>query len=443
MKYVIIGGDAAGMSAAMQIVRNEKGAQITTLEKGGIYSYGQCGLPYTISGLIPSTDKLIARSIETFRDKYGIHAKTNHDVERIDPDQKIIYGTDTKHNESFQFSYDKLLIASGAGPVTPDWEGITLDGVHTLKTIPDAHQIMNDLDNKVRDVTIVGGGYIGLEMAESFKALGKKVRMIERGAHVAKIFDEDMAALIHKEAEKHGIEIITNESVQRLTGKDRVQSVVTENGTYKADLVLVSTGVKPNTAFLKGTDVVTGIRGAIQINRYMETNIEGIYAAGDCAVQYHFIKEKDDFIPLGTTANKQGRLAGLNMIGKPKTFKGIAGTSVIKFMDLTLARTGLSEKEAESLHLPYDSIKIEAKDHAGYYPGAETLHVKLTFRKQDGRLLGGQLIGKHGVDKRVDVLATALFHRMSIDDLEDLDLSYAPPYNSSWDPLQQAARRHK
>lgn len=279
MKYVIIGGDAAGMSAAMQIVRNDDYAEITTLEQGEIYSYGQCGLPYAISGVVSSTDDLIARSIDTFRDKYGIHAKTNHKVEKVDTTEKIVYGTDTKNNEPFQYPYDKLLIASGAKPVMPDWEGADLAGVHRLKTIPDAHQIMADLDEDIQEVTIVGGGYIGLEMAESFKSLGKNVRIIERGDQVAKIFDKDMAKLIHEEADKHNINIVTNENVRKINGEQRVESVETDQQSYKTDLVLVSAGVKPNTSFLQETDVLTGIRGAVQINRYMGTNIEDVYAA--------------------------------------------------------------------------------------------------------------------------------------------------------------------
>jgi NADPH-dependent 2,4-dienoyl-CoA reductase/sulfur reductase-like enzyme len=441
MKYVIIGGDAAGMSAAMQIVRNNEDAEIVTLERGEIYSYGQCGLPYTVSGLIPSTDNLIARSIETFREKYGIDARTNHKLQRIDSESQTVSGTHTKTGEAFHINYDKLLIATGADPIVPDWHGVDLEGVHVLKTIPDAQKIMDDLNDYIKDVTIIGGGYIGLEMAESFKKLGKNVRLIDRGPHVAKIFDEDMAELIHEEAENHDVEFITNESVNGIKGEKRVQTVETDKNEYKADLVLVSVGVKPNTSFINNTGIATESNGAIKINRYMETNVKQIYAAGDCAIQYNFVKEKDDYIPLGTTANKQGRLAGLNMIGHTRSFKGISGSSIIKFFDLTLGKTGLSEKEAEELNLPYEIVKIKAKDIAGYYPDAEAIHVKLTYRTDNLRLLGGQIIGKKGVDKRVDVLATALFNEMSIRDLEDLDLSYAPPYNGSWDPIQRAARR--
>lgn len=440
MKYVIIGGDAAGMSAAMQIIRKNEEAEVLTLEKGETYSYGQCGLPYTISGQIPSTDRLIARAVETFRNKYGIDAKTGHLVERVDPVNKMIYGTQTATGESFEYPYDKLLIATGASPVMPLIEGSDLQGGHVLKTIPDAHRIMEGLESEVRQVAVIGGGAIGLEMAEVFQGLDKEVRIIERGKHLAKIFDADMAELIHEEADRHGITVHTNENVEEITGTARVEAIRTNKGTYPADLVLLAVGVYPNTKFIADTGIVTGIKGAIQVNRYMETNVPGIYAAGDCAVQYHRVKEKDDYIPLGTTANKQGRIAGLNMAGEPKTFQGIVGTAIVKFMDLGLARTGLSEKEVQAIGLPYQTVKIQAKDIAGYYPGVKPLHVKLVYG-EDERLLGGQVIGENGTDKRIDVLATALHNGMRLHELEDLDLAYAPPFNGTWDPVQQAARR--
>lgn len=441
MKYVIIGGDAAGMSAAMQMKKYDPNAEVTTLEKGTIYSYGQCGLPYVISELIPSTDDLIARSANTFRDKYGIDARTNHEVQQIDTVAKTVSGQDTQSGEAFDIAYDKLLIASGADPVTPDWKGSNLPGVHVLKTIPDADDIIKYLDDDIQNVTVVGGGYIGLEMAESFKTIGKNVRLIHRSNYVGKIFDPDMAQHIHDEAAKHNIELIVGESVTGINGEDTVASVETDQSTYETDLVLISTGIQPNTGFVQGTDITTGIKGAIEVNSYLETNIKDIYAAGDCALQYHMVKKQFDYIPLGTTANKQGRIAGMNMAGHSRKFKGVAGSSIIKFMELSLGKTGLSEKEAENLNIPYDSVNVQATDIASYYPHARPTYIKLVYQTDNHALLGGQIVGEKGVDKRVDVLATALFNQMKIDDIEDLDLSYAPPYNGAWDPIQRAARR--
>lgn len=443
MKYVIIGGDAAGMSAAMQIVRNSEGNEIVTFEKGEIYSYGQCGLPYVINGEVDSTDDLIARTPETFQEKYGIKTHILHEVKNVDCDKKVVKGVNLKTGEAFEESYDRLLVATGASPVCPPWDGLDLKGIFSLKTIPDLHEIQNYLQKDIQNVTIIGGGYIGLEMAEVFAQVGKNVQMIERGQQLAKIFDEDMAELIHEEAEKQNIKLSFNESVEGFKGEEFVDCVVTDKGEHKTDLVLVAVGVSPNTTFLEDTGVYVGLKGAIQVNHYMETNIKDVYAAGDCATQYHRIKKRDDYIPLGTHANKQGQVAGLNMVDKPTTFKGVLGTSIIKFFDLTLGSTGLSEKTAEQLNIPSQSITINSTNAAGYYSKEGKLTVKLVYQPESRKLLGGQIIGLEGVDKRVDVLATALYHDMNVDDLVDLDLSYAPPYNSVWDPIQQAARKAK
>ncbi|QOR66942.1 CoA-disulfide reductase [Cytobacillus suaedae] len=443
MKFVIIGGDAAGMSAAMQIVRNSSGHEITVLEMGGIYSYGQCGLPYVVSGKIQSTDKLIARTQVEFKEKYGIDARVYHEVQKVDSEQKVVQGIDHKTESPFEIPYDRLLIATGVSPLVPKWEGAQLPGVFTLKTIPDAKKIMEYLDKDIQNVTVIGGGYIGLEMAESFAELGKNVTIIERNQQLAKIFDEDMAELIHEEAKKQNITLKFGESVEGFKGEGHVETVITDKGEYKADLVLVAIGVKPNVSLLDGSGVHTSVNGAIQVNAYMQTNVEDIFAAGDCSTHYHRIKERDDHIPLGTHANKQGQIAGLNMINQPYTFKGVVGTSVIKFFNLTLGRTGLSENEAKGLNIPYETVTIKTRDIAGYYPDSETMTVKLVYQKQSHKVLGGQIIGGNGVDKRIDVLATALFNSMTMEQLLELDLAYAPPYNGVWDPIQQAARRLK
>ncbi|MEH7883807.1 CoA-disulfide reductase [Bacillus sp. JJ1609] len=443
MKILIIGGDAAGMSAAMQMVRNSSGHEITVLEKGGVYSYGQCGLPYVISRKIESTDRLIARTPSTFKEKYGIDARVFHEVQKVDIENKMVIGINHSNGETFSLPYDRLLIATGVSSVIPKWEGVTLRGIFSLKNIPDAKAIMDYLERDINNVTVIGGGYIGLEMAESFAELGKKVTIIERNEQLAKIFDTDMAELIHEEAVKQNIVLKMGESVEAFGGSDNVESVKTDKGEYETDLVLVAVGVKPNTSFLEGTGIKTSVNGAIQVNAYMQTSIEDIYAAGDCATQYHRVKEKDDHVPLGTHANKQGQIAGLNMVDVHKTFKGIVGTSIIKFFDLTLGRTGLSETEANMLNIPCGSVTITATDIAGYYPDDKKMKLKLVYHKETHKVLGGQIIGENGVDKRIDVLATAIFHSMTTDELLDLDLAYAPPYNGVWDPIQQAARRVK
>ncbi|MCG5104210.1 CoA-disulfide reductase [Oceanobacillus alkalisoli] len=441
MRYVIIGGVAAGMSAAMEIIRTDDSAQVTVLERGDDYSYGQCGLPYVISGVVPSVEAVVARTAEAFREKYKIDARVNTEVTNIDAEQQIVYGTDAKANKDFQLNYDRLLIASGSDPLVPEWKGMELEGIHTLKTITDTEAILKDLDENIKHVTIVGGGYIGLEVAESFRSLGKEVTLIQRGKQIASIFDQDMAELIQEEARENGIQLVLGESVEAFAGDDRVETVITDKQVHHTDLVLLGMGVRPNTGFLKNTNLQMTRQGAIHVNAYMETNLEHIYAAGDCATQYHIVKRLDDHIPLGTTSNKQGRIAGANMAGNPLPFKGIVGTSIIKFFGLTLGRTGITEKEASRLRIPYEVLTRKANSHAGYYPGGEILHLKLLYHGKTNELLGGQIIGKEGVDKRIDVLATALYNQMTIQQLADLDLSYAPPYNGVWDPLQQMARK--
>lgn len=441
MKYVIIGGDAAGMSAAMQVFKHDESAQITILEKGEIYSYAQCGIPYAVSGVVPDVDNLVVRSVDTFRNKFAMDARINHQVEKIDTKEQTVLGRHLQTGEAFQVQYDKLLIASGASPFVPQWEGVHLAGVHSVKTIPDTRAIINNLKEDVADVTIVGGGYISLEMAESFRMLGKKVRLLIRGRQIAEIFDEEMSQLVEEEAVRQGIDILYEEEIEEILGDEKVTQVRTNKQTHKTDLLIVATGVRPNTTFLEKTDVRLAENGAVDVNDRLETNVENVYAAGDCALQYHRLTKRNDYIPLGTHANKQGRIAGLNMAGITRSFKGIVGTSILKFMDLSLGKTGLSAREAEDEEVPYLSVTIEAKNHASYYPDAETLWIKLTFHRDNGLLLGGQVIGKAGVDKRTDVLAVALFNDMTVEQLEDLDLSYAPPYNSTWDPIQQAARK--
>ncbi|MBB6450479.1 NADPH-dependent 2,4-dienoyl-CoA reductase/sulfur reductase-like enzyme [Geomicrobium halophilum] len=443
-RYVIIGGDAAGMSAAMQIVRRKGpgNAQITTLERGTIYSYAQCGLPYVIEGSVLHPDDLIARSIETFREEYGIDARTEHEVKNVDTQNQEVHGIDRKSDQPFTITYDKLLIASGADPILPPLPGTDAEGVHTLKTIPDLKQLRKDMHER-HHLTIVGGGYVGLELAEAFKTRGFNVLLIDRNKQLAKVFDPDMAELLQEETKDQGIDVRLGKSVTELktANSGRVSAVCMGEEQQNTDLVVFATGIKPNTSFLETTDIMLSEKGAINVNAQMQTNVKDVYAAGDCALQYHRIKEQDDYLPLGTHANKQGRIAGTNMSGEKKYFQGVVGTAIFRFLRLTAARTGLSKKEAENMGLPADSVYYKGTDIAGYFNDKKPIHIKLVYRTDNQLLLGSQVIGESGVDKRIDVLATALYHNMSIDEFENLDLSYAPPYNGVWDPMQQAARR--
>lgn len=350
-------------------------------------------------------------------------------------------GHHTKTKEPFTESYDRLLIATGASPVTLDLDSQPLEGVHVLKTIPHALSILDHLKKDITHVTIIGGGYIGLEMAENLKALGKNVHIIQRGAALGPGFDSDMAKYLKEEADAKGIHVSLGETVQQLEGKSHVTAVITDKQTIQTDMVIMAIGVTPQTSFLHNTGIKRLQNGAIAVNEYMQTNIKDIYAAGDCAATYHRIKKSLDYIPLGTTANKQGRIAGFHMTGTNRAFQGVTGTAVMKFMDVTAGRTGLSEKEAKEADIPFSVITIDSTDHAKYYPEAQKMKVKLIYRSDDHTLLGAQIIGRNGVDKRIDIVAAALYQELTITDLEDLDISYAPPFNSVWDPLQQAARR--
>ncbi|MCE7792456.1 FAD-dependent oxidoreductase [Salipaludibacillus sp. CUR1] len=441
MNVVIIGGDAAGMSAAMQIVRAQPDWKITVLEKGAIYSYAQCGLPYYIGGVVQDSNDLIARKREVFEEKHGIDARIYHEVTEVDPEEQVVKGTVTDKNETFEVPYDKLLVAAGASPVMPPFDGNELDGIHVLKTIPDARKIVEDMKEDVLNVTIVGGGYIGLEVAENLVERGRKVRLIDLADRLGSAYDPEISEKIQAEAEKNGIEVILGESVKAFEGENRVERVVTDQGEYLADMVVVAIGVKPNSGFMKNTGVHLHDSGAILVNPYMETNVNNIYAAGDCATQYNRIKEKDDYVPLGTHANKQGRIAGSNIAGHTKTFKGMVGTSVVKFFDITIGKTGIGEEEAKELGLNYKAIGYDTAPYSHYYPGSDAIFIRMLKHKETDQLLGVQAVGNTGIDKRIDVAATALYHRMTTEDMENLDIGYAPPYNSPWDPLQQGARR--
>lgn len=441
-RFVIIGGDAAGMSAAMQIRRTLPDAGITVFEMGGTYSYAQCGLPYYIGGQVASADRLIARTQSEFQNKYHIQAFTYHQVTAIHPDSKQVTVLDIHHNRHFKQHYDKLLIATGGSPVLPDWKGRDAEGVVYLKTIPDAEAIRNlAAEESIRNVVVVGAGYIGLEMVEAFHRLGKKVTVIQRGKQIAGVFDAEMAKITEDYLVGQGVALELEHNVEEIvTHEGRAIAVRTDKKEIVADLVLVAIGIVPNSQLAAEAGIELSKKNAILINEKMETNVPGIYAAGDCATQYHRIKKEPDYIPLGTTANKQGRIAGSQMAGGSKTFAGVVGSAVLKVMDMEMARTGLSEKEAKQLGLDVETVTIQTTSYAGYYPDAKELTVKLVYAKGDGMLLGGQAVGFGGVDKRIDVLATALFNEMTVSELEDLDISYAPPFNSSWDPIQQAAR---
>ncbi|MGN7479031.1 FAD-dependent oxidoreductase [Solibacillus silvestris] len=439
MKVVIIGGDAAGMSAAMEIVRSNKSAQIVVLEKGDVYSYGQCGLPYVINGKIPHTDELIARDVEEFRSKYGIDARIFHEVTAIDVKLKKVSGFDVNSNEPFEFEYDKLLIATGAAPTIPKLENAGLQGIHTIKTIPQMNELMEQLPN-VKHVTVIGAGYIGLEIVETVRERGLDVRLIHRGSRLMSILDPELTQIIYEKALAQGVEVLLNEETIGFEGTEFVEALRTKTGTYPTELVIIATGVRPNTQFAQGFAKLEN--GALIVNEKMETSIADVYAAGDCASHYNRIKQQDDYLPLGTTANKQGRIAGLNIAGFNQKFRGIVGTSILKFFDLQIGMTGLNNEAADNLNELVEAYVMEVNDIAGYYPNVRPMKLRMLVEQQSRKLVGLQIVGKHGVDKRIDVFATALYNEMTFEELLDLDLAYAPPFSGVWDAVMQAPKRY-
>lgn len=438
-RLVVIGAVAAGTSAAAKAKRTNPDLEVILLERDAHISYGACGLPYFISGVVPSAEALIARTPEEFRNQ-GVDVRLRHEVMEIDPAHSWVCIADLEAAKEYALSYDSLVIATGAVPFRPPVPGLDLPGVYSLRTLSDGVALREVVRNKPpKSVVIVGGGYIGLEMAESFRALGLPVTIVEMAPQVMVNLDEDMSKLVLAEVERNGVRVLLNDGLVRCEGAGRVEKVVTQHNEVPADLVLVAIGVRPNTKLAERAGIRLGAGKAIAVDEQMRTNFESIYAAGDCADAIHQVTGERTYIPLGTTANKQGRVAGANAAGMPCTFGGVAGTAVVKVFGLEVARTGLTEKEARAKGLDVAISNIRTGDHARYYPGVTDLHVKLIMDRQTRRLLGAQLIGAQGAAKRVDVLAAALSAEMTADDLTRVDYSYAPPYASVWDATLVAA----
>lgn len=438
-QLIVIGGVAAGMSAAAKAKRTDRDMEVTVYEKGPYISYGACGLPYYIAGDIADPQALIARTPEQM-EKQGIHVHLHHRVTAIDPAAGILTIHDRKAKRELAASYDRLVIATGARPVEPPLPGHHLDGIFGLRPLESGIAIRRFIaEHEPRRAVILGGGYIGVEMAETFRRLGLEVTIVVRSGQVMRTtVDDDVRALIHAELARHGVEIVTD-IPSAFEGRDRVEAVVTSSGRFPCDVVLLGLGAQPNVEMAHQAGVALGPTGAIATDERMATNLPGIYAAGDCAEVRHMVTGRPAYIPLGSTANKQGRVAGENAAGGQATFEGVVGTTVVRCFDLIVATTGLTVRQARAEGLAASETMIQAQDIAHYMPGSAPIHVKLVAEEASGRLLGGQIAGQKGVAKRIDVLATALYGRMTVDDLRRLDLSYAPPFAPAWDPILVAA----
>ena len=438
-KIVIVGGVAGGASAAAKARRKDEFAEIIIFEKGSYISFANCGLPYYISGEITNRENLLLQTPESFKTRHNIEVKTNHEVVKLLREQKCVVVKDLSSGCKFEENYDKLILATGAMPIIPPLPGIKARNVFYLRTLPDMDDIQHYLSsNPVTHVMVVGGGSIGLETAEALLGRGLKVTVIEKGNQLLPPMDKEMIQPVLAHLREKGVEVILNDGIKEfLTDQDGVaREVVLDSGhTIPLQMATLSIGIRPDIQLARGTGLKVGETGALEANDRMETNDPDIYAVGDCVESFHLVANKKVWIALGGPANKQGRIAGANAAGDHKIMKGVLGTAIVRVCNLVAACTGLNEREARQIGLDYYCSYIHAGDHAGYYPDAQQLTIKLVVEKGTGRLLGAQAVGGRGVDKRIDVLATALYARLTVEELGDLDLAYAPPFGSSRDPV--------
>jgi len=440
---VIIGGTACGPKAAARARRCDQSAKITIIEQRDNLSTATCGLPYYISGVIRGEGDLISRQTDYFRDVFDMTVFTGTKATSINPKAHTVEIIDIKTDKHATLEYDKLVIATGAMPTVPNWEGRTLKGIFTLSNIPDASAIRNYVKGlKSQEAVIVGAGLIGLEVAENFVAMGLKVTVLEAlGWPLPALLDSEIAAHVERQLRSKGVNVVFRQRVTGFQGDaaGQVRKVMVGDTGLDASLVLLSLGVRPNVNLAKEAGLTIGATSGLAVNEYLQTSDPDIYAGGDCVEVVNLITRKKTLVPMGSTANKHGRIIGTNITGGSDTFPGIVGTAVVKVFDLNVARTGLNEAQARDAGYEIITSLIPSFDHATYYPGSRDILVKLVAEKSSGQLLGGQAVGTGDTSKRIDVLATALTFGARVDDMANLDLSYAPPYNSAMDPLHNAA----
>ncbi|MBR7081631.1 MAG: FAD-dependent oxidoreductase [Oscillospiraceae bacterium] len=440
MKVVIIGGVAGGATAAARIRRLDESAEIIIFERSGYISYANCGLPYYVGGVIEDRGELTLQTPESFRERFRIDVKVRHEVTAIDTEKKTVTVRALDAGSEFAESYDRLLIATGARPVVPNMPGVELENVFSLRTVEDAVKIRGYIEkNAPRSAVIAGGGYIGVEMAENLIEAGLSVTIVQQMDQLLAPFDADMASLIHAELKRHGAVLKFGSTVAGFEKSgDGVKTFVEGEAPMVSDIVILAIGVAPDTALAKKAGLELGIRGSIAVNEKMETSAPDVYAVGDAVQVKSAVTGENTLISLAGPANKQGRIAADNICGGQSRFKGSMGSSVIKLFDMTLATTGINEKTAAELGIDTEKVVLSPASHASYYPGAESMVMKVICDKKTQRLLGAQIVGGSGVDKRIDVLAAAIHAGMTGPELKELDLAYAPPYSSAKDPVNMA-----
>lgn len=440
MKVVIVGGVAGGATAAARLRRLDETAEIVVFERSGFVSYANCGLPYYIGGVIEDQEELTLQTPESFYERFRVQMKVHHEVTAIDRSAKTVTVRNLATGEVFQESYDKLLLAPGARPTQPALPGVGLDRLFTLRTVEDTLRIRRFVDTQhPKSVVLAGGGFIGLELAENLRERGLDVTIVQRPKQLMTPFDADMAALIHREVRAHGVRLALGHTVEGFAESEGgVQVLLKDEQPLQADMVILAIGVTPDSRLAAEAGLELGLKGSILVNDRMQTSDPDIYAVGDAVQVDHFVTGQPALIALAGPANKQGRIAADNMAGGDSRYKGSQGSSVLKIFDLTAAATGLNEAAARRAGLDVEAVVLSPMNHAGYYPGGRVMTMKVLFERRTGKLLGAQIVGSDGVDKRIDVLATAIRAGMTAADLTELDLAYAPPYSSAKDPVNMA-----
>lgn len=440
MKVVIVGGVAGGATAAARLRRLDETAEIVVFERSGYISYANCGLPYYIGGVIEDPEDLTLQTPESFFSRFRVEMRVRHEVTAIHPDRKTVSVKNLTTGEEFEESYDKLILSPGAKPTQPPLPGTELENLFTLRTVEDTFRIKAYIDqNHPRSAVLAGGGFIGLELAENLRELGMEVTIVQRPRQLMNPFDADMTAFIHAEMRRHGVRLALGRSVEGFAEKDGgVDVLLKDEAPLHADMVVLAIGVTPDTHLAGEAGLTLGIKGSILVNDRMETSVPDIYAVGDAVQVRHAVTGQNVLLSLAGPANKQGRIAADNICGGDSRYRGSQGSSVLKIFDMTAACTGVNESNAIRAGLSVDKVVLSPMSHAGYYPGGKLMTMKVVFEQETYRLLGAQIVGYEGVDKRIDVLATAIHAGMTVLQLKDLDLAYAPPYSSAKDPVNMA-----
>ena len=440
MKVVIVGGVAGGATAAARIRRLDEGAEIVVFERSGYISYANCGLPYYIGDVIADPNALTLQTPASFMSRFRVDMRVQHEVTAIHPEDKTVAVKNLLTGEVFEESYDKLLLSPGAKPTQPKLPGLNIDKLFTLRTVEDTFRIKAFVDeNHPKSAVLAGGGFIGLELAENLRELGMEVTIVQRPKQLMSPFDPDMAAFIHAQMRKNGVKLALGRTVEGFEENNGGVDVLLANeAPLHADMVVLAIGVTPESALAKEAGLELGLKDSIVVNDRMETSAPDIFAVGDAVQVKHYVTGEDALIALAGPANKQGRIAADNICGGDSRYLGSQGSSVIKVFDMTCAVTGINETAAKRAGLNVDKVILSPMSHAGYYPGGKVMTMKVVFEKETFRLLGAQIVGYDGVDKRIDVLATAIHAGMKATQLKDLDLAYAPPYSSAKDPVNMA-----